>query len=241
VLSQTYGNFEIIIVDDCSTDNSVAIVKSLIAQDKRIKLIESEENFGGPARPRNTGVENAKGDYLAFLDADDLWTANKLEDHIAFMQANNLDFSSTNLQPIDEDNNHTFIGNKLSFYTKKKSRKEKMEDLIKENFIATSSVVLKKKIFNPFNEDKEMVAVEDFCLWLRLFEKEDVKYGYMDKKLLKYRIIESSISERGVSYKQEVKALICILRFMLENGKYEYVYPFAKRVFKKIYLRKILK
>ena len=240
VLAQTYKNFEIIVVDDCSTDESLNIVKNLIEQDSRIKLIESEVNFGGPARPRNIGAENAKGDYVAFLDADDLWTIDKLDMHLAFMRENSLDFSSTNLQTIDINNNFITVGNKLSNYLRYKAKKGTMDFLIRENGIATSSVILKKDIFTPFDKSKEMVAVEDFCLWLRLFERDDVSYGYFDKKILKYRIVESSISERGTSYKQEVKALICILRFILESGKYEFIYPFSKRVIKKIYARKKL-
>ena len=79
MIDQTYQNWEMIIVDDCSTDNSRDIVKKYEVKDSRIKLIELEVNFGGPARPRNVGLDISKGDYLAFLDADDVWLENKLQ------------------------------------------------------------------------------------------------------------------------------------------------------------------
>lgn len=237
VVSQTYKNWEMLIVDDCSTDNSRDVVRRYENKDNRIKLIESISNFGGPARPRNIGVENASGEYVAFLDADDLWMKEKLELQIAFMQENNLNFSSTDMQTINENNGNITVGNKFNNYLRRKAEKGTIEYLIRENYIATSSVILKRKVFTPFDESKEMIAVEDFCLWLKLFDSESVRYKYFDRKLIKYRVVESSISERGVAYKQEVKALVCILRFILESGKFKYIYPFSMRVLKKIYLR----
>jgi len=76
---QSYKNIELIVVDDCSTDGSYELVEDFSKRDSRVKLIRMEQNFGGPAKPRNIGVENSKGDYIAFLDADDIWEEEKLE------------------------------------------------------------------------------------------------------------------------------------------------------------------
>ena len=84
VKNQTYKNWEMIIIDDCSTDNSVELVKKYIQSDERIKLIRLEENVG-VAKARNKGIENSKGRYLAFLDSDDLWLPDKLNKQIKFV------------------------------------------------------------------------------------------------------------------------------------------------------------
>ena len=106
VLKQTYSNWELIIVDDCSTDNSRQVVEEFMA-DQRIKLIKLDNNFGGPAGPRNIGIEKAKGEYVSFLDADDLWDENKLYHQLNFMRTESLDFSSTEVYPFE------IVGNKM--------------------------------------------------------------------------------------------------------------------------------
>ena len=92
VLAQTYSNWEMIIVDDCSTDNSYQIATEYAKKDSRIIVLQNEKNSGA-AISRNKAIETAKGDYLAFLDSDDLWMPEKLEKQLNFMQENNCDFS----------------------------------------------------------------------------------------------------------------------------------------------------
>ena len=95
VLSQTYQNWELIIVDDGSTDETVKIVKSFQEKDNRIQLFENESNKGS-AFSRNLALRNAKGKWIAFLDSDDVWHPEKLEKQIKFMTENNCLFSYTN-------------------------------------------------------------------------------------------------------------------------------------------------
>lgn len=106
VLNQTYTNWELIIVDDCSTDNTDEIVASI--NDKRIKYFHNEKNSGA-AVSRNSALREAKGRWIAFLDSDDLWMPNKLEKQIAFMEKNNYVFSYTNYEEIDVDGNSTGV------------------------------------------------------------------------------------------------------------------------------------
>ena len=101
VQNQTYKNWELLLVDDCSTDDSTKIIKSAGEQDERIKLIELKENSGA-AIARNTGIEKAKGRYIAFLDADDLWNIEKLTKQIKFMQEKELEFTFTGYEFVDE-------------------------------------------------------------------------------------------------------------------------------------------
>ena len=100
VLNQTYTNWEMIIIDDCSTDKSKQIVKQYIERDKRIRLIALNENSGA-AVARNKGIEVSSGRFIAFLDGDDLWEPNKLEKQIQFMTEKNIGFSFSNIRNWD--------------------------------------------------------------------------------------------------------------------------------------------
>ena len=105
VLSQTYENWELILVDDYSTDGSVKIIKSLIADDKRVKLIKLAEN-SGPAIARNRAIEEAKGRYIAFLDSDDMWLPQKLEKQIQLLGKHNLVLTYSAYHTIDENSKY---------------------------------------------------------------------------------------------------------------------------------------
>ena len=109
VLAQTYTNWELIIVDDCSTDNSVEIIKSF--KDPRIRLLQNEKNSGA-AISRNYALREAKGKWVAFLDSDDLWNPEKLEKQIHFMDENDYHFSYTRYAEIDSEGNRN--GNIIS-------------------------------------------------------------------------------------------------------------------------------
>ena len=101
VLNQTYSNWELIIQDDCSTDNTSEIVKPFLS-DSRIKYFVNQKNSGA-AVSRNKALAQAQGKWIAFLDSDDLWTSDKLEKQLAFMKTNHYDFSYTKYTEIDEE------------------------------------------------------------------------------------------------------------------------------------------
>lgn len=104
VLKQTYKNWELIIVDDCSTDNTDEIVKGYL-EDSRIRYLKNKKNAGA-AVSRNRALREAKGKWIAFLDSDDLWMPKKLEQQILFMKKKGCHFSYTNYIEIDEDSNN---------------------------------------------------------------------------------------------------------------------------------------
>lgn len=106
VIDQTYKDWELIIVDDCSTDNTDEVITSL--HDERIRYFKNEKN-GGAAVSRNKALRKAKGKWIAFLDSDDLWNPEKLEKQIAFMKENGYVFSYTNYEEIDADGNKTGV------------------------------------------------------------------------------------------------------------------------------------
>jgi teichuronic acid biosynthesis glycosyltransferase TuaG len=102
VIAQTYQNWEMIIVDDCSTDESYTIALEYAAKDTRIKVCQMEQNSGA-ALARNKAIRISHGEYLAFLDSDDVWLPEKLEKQLHFMQENNSDFSFTEYEHMNEE------------------------------------------------------------------------------------------------------------------------------------------
>lgn len=105
VLNQTYSNWEMILVDDASTDQTVAIIEEFAQNDKRIKLFKLEKNSGN-GFTRNAALEKATGKYIAYLDADDLWFPEKLEKQIQFLKVNNQYFTFSFYDSIDEEGNN---------------------------------------------------------------------------------------------------------------------------------------
>ena len=101
VLNQTYDNLELIIIDDCSTDNTDEIIKKYLS-DQRIRYLKNEKNSGA-AVSRNYALREAKGKWIAFLDSDDLWLPEKLELQVNFMKYHNYNFSYTSYEEIDEN------------------------------------------------------------------------------------------------------------------------------------------
>ena len=102
VINQTYTNWELLIVDDCSTDNTDEVVASF--KDKRIRYFKNKKNSGA-ALTRNKAMRKAQGEWIAFLDSDDLWMPEKLERQIDFMKKNGYTFSYTEYEKIDEEDN----------------------------------------------------------------------------------------------------------------------------------------
>ena len=105
VLNQTFKNFELIIVYDNKTNNELKFINKIKKLDKRIKVIKNKANIGA-GLSRNVGIDHAKGVYLAFLDADDLWHKNKLFEQIKFMRKKNIEISHTSYEIIDDDSNN---------------------------------------------------------------------------------------------------------------------------------------
>lgn len=168
VLNQTYQNLQIIVVDDKSTDDSVSIVRQLMSEDARIELIETQQNYGAPAGPRNIGVRAAKGKWIAFLDSDDIWHPKKLEHQISVLASTGAKFCCTSMMDFQ-------LEDSLEFTSPEFLRIEKI-GFWKQMFkmrTPTSSVVVDKALVlrHPFNEDMKYKAQEDFDCYLRCLEE----------------------------------------------------------------------
>lgn len=185
VLAQTYTNWELIVVDDCSSDNTVGIVESYAEVDSRIKLFSLSRN-GGPAAARNKAIEVSTGDYIAFLDSDDLWMPDKLEKQISFMEENKYNLTATAYSQILEDG----TSNGYAVYPYKKASYNKV--LYSGNPLGNSTVVFCAKRIGKFYVP-EIKKRNDFALWLRILKTEKYAYGIQDI-LSKYRIRECSVS-----------------------------------------------
>ncbi len=184
VLAQTYQNWEMIIVDDFSSDNSNEIIEKYLQKDNRIKLIKLNRNSGA-AISRNRAIEEAQGQYIAFLDSDDLWKPQKLEKQIKFMQQKDCALSYTQYETINEQ------GEKIN-RTKKTPTKVSYSDLLKSDHIGCLTAIYdtKKigKVYMPIMDRRQ-----DYALWLKILKKIDFAYG-LEERLASYRMLKDSLS-----------------------------------------------
>lgn len=188
VQNQTYKNWEMLLVDDCSKDNSAQIIKEFQKYDDRIKYIKLEKNSGASVS-RNTGIKNAKGRFIAFVDSDDIWKPEKLEVQVKYMLENNLGFTFTSYRYMKEDGELT---NKVA----KAPSKINYNGLLKNTIIGCSTVVIDTDIVEYF----EMPLVrrgQDTATWLQILRKEKYAYG-IDKDLVYYRLVGESLSSNKI-------------------------------------------
>lgn len=183
VLAQTYMHWELLITDDCSTDDTCAIVKRYAEKDNRIKLLRLSTNSGAGVA-RNNSIERAQGRYIAFCDSDDLWTKDKLEKQIAFMMRNNYDFSFSWIGIIN-------VKDQLIRVIKTPKRVSYTSTLIC-NRIGTTGVVYDAKKLGKFYF-KPIRKRQDWLMWLELLKKCSYAYS-IDKTLELWRKRNDSIS-----------------------------------------------
>ncbi|WP_373921352.1 glycosyltransferase family 2 protein [Peribacillus muralis] len=183
VLDQSYPNWEMIIVDDHSQDDSVQVIQSYEAMDSRIRLIPLANNVGA-ARARNIAIKEARGDYIAFLDSDDLWLPTKLDEQVEFMKSGNLAFSFTSYSLIDEQ------GHSLAIEVKAPQTVD-YKHLIGNTTIGCLTVMLDRKQIKHI--EMPDIQPEDTALWLSLLRNGYQAHG-LPKILSKYRIVSNSTS-----------------------------------------------
>lgn len=188
VINQTYENWELIIVDDCSTDNTDEVVESY--NDKRIQYLKNIENCGA-AITRNRAISQANGEWIAFLDSDDLWRPEKLEKMIDFMSSNNYSFAYHNYEKIDEDSKPLGI------------------------LVSGPKVVTKRKMYHygypgclafmystkehGLIQIKDIKKNNDYAILLKLCKRANCYL--LDENLAEYRIRKKSISHDKLSKK----------------------------------------
>ena len=186
VLNQTYKNWELLLVNDCSKDNSEKIIKEYIQKDKRIKLMNNEVNSRA-AISRNNGIKAAKGRFICFLDADDLWDKEKLEKQIKFIEETGCEFSFTGYEFADEtgkpNGKKVYVPSKINY-----------KQSLKNTTIWTSTVMFdmtklsKDDIYMP-----NVARGQDTATWWKVLKKINYAYG-LNEILSFYRRSEGTLS-----------------------------------------------
>ncbi len=189
VLDQTHKNWELIIVDDASKDNTCEIVNRFIKNDSRIKLIKLNQNFGAGVA-RNKAIHEAKGAFIAFLDADDLWKPYKLEKQLEFMETYKLSFTFSSYDQINEKG--VLLHKQVKALTVLNYRK-----LLRCNYVGNLtgiySVAALGKIYMP-----KIRKRQDWVLWMRVIEKSGETKG-IQESLAYYRIRKDSMSANKIN------------------------------------------
>lgn len=223
VLEQSYTNWELIVIDDKSKDNTTAVIETYAQQHNNIKLIKLEQN-GGVANARNVGLAEAKGKYIAFLDSDDIWLKDKLAKQVAYMEEKNLPMTFCAYQRIDEAG--AVISGKIEVPNSVNYKKLLSHNVI----IFSTSLTLKSAIGNT---RFKKAGHEDWIFWLDIFKKPFNGYG-INEVLVEYRIRKGSVSSNklkviGFTWK--------ILRESEKLGFFESAYHFAKYAFATVWKR----
>lgn len=197
VLCQKHKVYELIIIDDGSIDDTVKICEDY-KNINNLRIIKNT-HCGNIAYLRNIAAMKSNGDYLAFLDSDDIWEADKLKEQIKYVE--DFNFICSNASIIDENGN---LVRDLYFLELKEKKTLNLLELLNENYIITSSVLVSKKIFlkyGLFDEEYGNLA-EDYSLWLKIAEENNIKY--LGKSLVKYRMHKKNISLSDTDKREDI-------------------------------------
>lgn len=181
--AQDHADWEMFVVDDCSPDDTAAVVEKFAAADPRVRLIRQPKN-GGPAAARNAAIEAATGRYLAFLDSDDLWLSGKLSKQLAFMRERRAALSFTEFRRIREDGSEP--GKRIGVPDTLGYRQ-----LLCNTAIATSTVVIDRSLAGDFRMKK--TYYDDFAAWLEILRRGHLAHG-LREDLMRYRVVGESVS-----------------------------------------------
>jgi len=190
VIAQTYTEWELLIVDDNSTDNSLSIIKEFSEKDSRIKCFQVSESVGNPSAPRNLGIENATGRFIAFLDCDDLWMPSKLADQVALFDDENVSVVYSWYEKIAEN------GERSDRLIKSKATVN-YKQLLRSNCIGNLTGVYDvSKVGKVYQVNQNM---EDYIMWLDVLKKGGYAKNTCTLEAM-YRISSSSLSSSKLKH-----------------------------------------
>ena len=218
IMNQTYQNWELILVNDCSKDNSQELILDFCKQDNRIKYVNLEKNMG-EGGARDAGMDVAEGRYVAFVDSDDMWKPEKLQIQYDFMKKNNLGFTFTSYELVSETGkkfNHKIKAPKEMTYKK----------LLKNTIIGCSTTMLDRSIVGDFRMPVSRLFV-DHPTWFKLLKEGHKAYG-IDIVLTEYRIVKTSLSYNKI---KELKRKWKMYRITEGFGFWKSLYYFCWNVF----------
>ena len=188
VLNQSYSNIEIIIVYDDEDKSDLEYLRKIYNSNKKIKIIVNKKNIGA-GFSRNRGIHESKGKYVCFIDSDDIWKKEKIENQINHMRKNNYKISHTSYEIINDKNE--IIGSRKAkdFYN--------IKDILTSCDIGLSSVILEKDLITDQIQFSNLKTKEDFVLWLKIL-KSKVIIGGLDENLLLWRKTKNSLSSSTI-------------------------------------------
>lgn len=184
VINQTYRNWELIIVNDCSNDSTLDIISAFAIQDRRIRIVNNDVNSGA-SQTRHNGLMKAKGEWVAILDSDDMWTNDKLEKQIGLQLKTGAEILFTGSAFMNDR------GEKLNWVLHVPD-KIGYKQLLKQNLISNSSVLVKTELFRQYEAIGNNIH-EDFASWLQFLRTGRLAYG-INEPLLIYRLTKKSRS-----------------------------------------------
>lgn len=211
VIAQSYLNWEMIIINDKSTDNTKSIVEKYCSIDSRVKLINQEKN-SGVAKARNAGIEAAEGRFIAFLDSDDCWKNDKLKKQLDFMKKNDYALTYTSYEYISEDGKRL---NKIISIPSSQNYKQGLKNTI----IGCLTVIVDREKVGDF----EMPALkhgEDHVTWLSIMKNGNLAYG-LNENLAFYRVSKQSLTGNKMK----------VLRYQWQNYRDVLGISFFKRIY----------
>jgi len=185
VINQTYTNWELLLIDDGSTDKTLEIIEPLLALHPNIVLIKNNMNYGA-AISRNKGIEAAKGHYIAFLDGDDLWKPEKLEKQLAFINKNDCDVCFSSYDLINE--NGYFLNKQVKAF-----RKLNYKKLLKSNYVGNLTGIYNANKLGKINSIN-LRKRQDWLLWLAAIKKSGKPALGIQESLAYYRVRKDSMS-----------------------------------------------
>jgi teichuronic acid biosynthesis glycosyltransferase TuaG len=201
VLGQTYQNWELLALDDGSKDNTLKVINEFGDKDSRVRPIKNEKNMG-VSETRNKGIALASGEWIAFLDSDDMWEPTKLEKQLKDAKKNSAEFLYTGSSYINEEG----IPYKGIFEVPEIISYRKLRN---QNVISCSSVLIRKKFFDNIKMEKDDMH-EDYAVWLRVLRTGVMAYG-LNEPLLIYRVSRNSKSGNKI---KTVKMTYKVFRFI---------------------------
>jgi glycosyltransferase involved in cell wall biosynthesis len=205
IINQTYKNWELIIINNYSTDNTVDVINSF--KDSRISLVNFKNN-GIIASSRNEGIRRSSGEYIAFIDSDDIWMPKKLEEQLCvFKKYSDLLLVSSNA---------IFLSNSIIKKIKRyliitlKNIRPSFKDMLFYNYVIQSTVIIKKELAKQIgyiDENINLKSVEDYDYWLRIIEYKSNSIYVLKKALIKYRVHAGNTFSSGAKEFDKIKII----------------------------------
>lgn len=229
---QTYTDWELLIVDDMSSDDTCELIKALMQSDTRIKLFEQSENMGaGPAR--NLALRNSIGRYIAYLDADDIWYPTKLEKQICYMEKAKVGFSCTSYEVIDDNGNR--LNKEIIMFPRVDYKGFLANNLLQTVGIMVDLLIVdKEKLIMP-----NIRRRQDAATWLQILKAGYACYG-ISEVLAQYRRTENSLSSNKL---KAVKGIWYLYRKVEHLSLFFSMYCFIRYAFlavwKRVYPKKL--